>query len=185
MRITTGHWALRTALFSCAILAAFAWHPARATQRPAPRHLAGENLRESARYFVDFHARSKPSFPGHVFIVYGQLNARGRIIQAQVAGFTPDTDKYRPVYLIPMPGLFGQRKADFTEPSTVIYRRHLTAGEFHRLIAKVHQIRAFQPSWHLIFANCNDFVGVIARAIGLRTPPSLLLPSDYVSLLRF
>jgi hypothetical protein len=70
LRITTGHWALRAALFSCAILAAFAWHPVRAAERPAAKHLAGENQREDSRYFVDFHARGKPSFPGHVFIVY-------------------------------------------------------------------------------------------------------------------
>jgi len=80
--------------------------------------------------------------------------------------------------------LIGRRKADLTEPSTVIYRRHLTAAEFHQLIAKVRQIRAAHPLWHVIFANCNDFAGAIAKAIGLHRPSSLLLPSDYVSLLR-
>jgi hypothetical protein len=184
LRITTGHWALRAALFSCAILAAFAWHPVRAAERPAAKHLAGENQREDSRYFVDFHARGKPSFPGHVFIVYGQLNARGGIVEAQVAGFTPDAGRYSTAYFIPVPGLIGQQREDLTEPSTVIYRRHLTAAEFHQLIAKVRQIRAIHPLWHLIFSNCNDFVGTIAKTIGLHRPPSLLLPSDYVSLLR-
>jgi len=184
LRITTGHRALRTALFSWVILAALAWHPVCAAERHAPKHLTGENRREDSRYFVDFHARGKPSFPGHVFIVYGQLNARGGIVEAQVVGFVPDSDRYATAYFIPVPGLIGQQRADLREPSTVIYRRHLTAAEFHQLTAKVRQIRAIHPLWHLIFSNCNDFIGTIARTIGLRRPLSLLLPSDYVSLLR-
>jgi hypothetical protein len=166
------------------MLAAFAWYPVRAAERPPLNYQADENQRESAHYFVDFHARGRPSFPGHVFIVYGELNARGGIVEAQVVGFTPDADRYSIAYFIPVPGLIGRQKADLTEPSTVIYRRHLTAAEFHQLIVKVRQIRAAQPLWHLIFSNCNDFVGEIAKSIGLHKPPSLLLPSDYVSLLR-
>jgi hypothetical protein len=184
LRITTGYWALRTALFSWVILGAFAWHPVCAAERHAPKHLAGENQRDNWRYFVDFHARGKPSFPGHVFIVYGELNARGRIAEAQVVGFTPNADRYATAHFIPVPGLIGQQRADLTERSTVVYRRHLNATEFHQLIASVRQIRATHPSWHLIFSNCNDFVGTVAKSIGLRRPPSLLLPSDYVSLLR-
>jgi hypothetical protein len=155
-----------------------------AAEKPAREYLAGENKREGVRYFVDFHARNRPSPTGHDFIVYGRLNAHGRIVEAQVVGFSPDTDKYRAAYFIPMPGLLGRERADFTVPSTVIYRRHLTAAEFHQLNGKVRQVRAAQPSWHLIFSNCNYFVGEMAKSIGLHKPPSLLPPSIYVFLLR-
>jgi hypothetical protein len=146
--------------------------------------LAGENQREGVHYFVDFHARDRPTPTGHNFIVYGRLNSHGKIIQAQVVGFAPDTDRYTLASFIPAPGLLGRERADFTEPSTVIYRRHLTTVEFHQLNDKVRQIRAARPTWHLIFSNCNNFVGEIAKAIGLFRPPSLLSPSIYVSLLR-
>lgn len=166
------------------MLAAFAWHPVRAAGSPARGYLAGENQRDGDRYFVDFHARSRPSITGHNFIVYGRLNAHGRIADAQVVGFTPDTDKYWTAYIFPVPGLLGRERADSTEPSTVVYRRHLTVAEFDRLNAKIRQVRAAHPSWHLIFLNCNDFVGEIAKSIGLLRPPSLLPPSIYVTLLR-
>ena len=178
LRITTSHRALRTAVFSWVVLAAFAWHPVCAAEPHAPKYLDGENQRDNSRYFVDFHARGKPSFPGHVFIVYGELNARGRIAEAQVVGFTPDADRYATPYFIPVPALIEQQRADLTEPSTVNYRRHLTAAEFHQLIAKVRQIRAIHRLWHLIFSKCNDLVRTIAKSIGLRRPHSLLLPSD-------
>lgn len=85
---------------------------------------------------------------------------------------------------IPVPGLVGQERADITEPSTDIYRRHLTAAGFHQLNTKTRQLRATLPFWHLIFSNCNDFVGEIANSIGLRRPPNLLVPTVYVSMLR-
>jgi hypothetical protein len=184
LRTATSHWALRVALFGGVMLTALAWHPVCATERPARDYAAGESQRDGAGYFVDFHARGGPSFPGHVFIVYGQLNARGGIVEAKVVGFTPDAERYSAYLIIPAPGLIVQQRADLSEPSTVIYRRHLTAAEFHQLIDKVRQIRAIHPLWHVIFSNCNDFIGAIATAIGLHRPPSLLLPSDYVTLLR-
>jgi len=146
--------------------------------------LAAEKQPEGARYFVDFHARGRSSFPGHVFIVYGQLNAHGRIVEAEVVGFTPDTNKYSIAFFIPVPGLLGQQRADFTEPSTVIYRRHITDAQFRQLTAKIYQLRETQPAWHLIFANCNDFANEIAKSIGMLRAPNLLLPSIYVSVLR-
>ncbi len=184
LRITTNHRAFQLALLSCFILAACAWHPVCAAERPAPEYLADENQREGVHYFVDFHARSRPFPTGHNFIVYGRLNTDGKIIESKVVGFAPDTDRYWMASFIPAPGLLGRERADFTESSTVIYRRHLTAVEFHQLNDRVRQIRAMRPNWHLIFSNCNNFVGEIAKAIGLFRPPSLLPPSIYVSLLR-
>jgi hypothetical protein len=184
LRMTTSHRAIRVALFSCVILVAFSWHSVRAVERPALEYLAGESQREDARYFVDFHARGRPSLLGHVFIVYGELNPHGRIVEAQVVGFTPDTNKYWAAYFIPFRGLLGRRRADLTEPSTVVYRRHLTVAEYQQLIAKVRQVRAIHPFWHLIFSNCNNFMGEIAKSIGLLRPFSLLPPSIYVSFLR-
>jgi hypothetical protein len=184
LRVTRPYWAPRFALLSVVIVAVLAWHPARAAERPTQEYFVGESQREGVRYFVDFHARSRPSLTGHNFIVYGRLNAHRRIVEAQVVGFTPDSDRYWAAYFIPVPGLLGRERADFTEPSTVIYRRHLTAAEFYQLNAKVRQVRETEPSWHLIFSNCNDFVGEIAKSIGLLRPPSLMMPSIYVSLLR-
>ena len=62
MRIAANHWALRVALFGGVMLAAVAGHPLRAAERPAQDYPAGENQRDSSRYFVDFHARNAPFF---------------------------------------------------------------------------------------------------------------------------
>ena len=65
-----------------------------------------------------------------------------------------------------------------------IYRRRLTSAEFRQLSTMVRQLKAIDPAYHLIFFNCNDFVGEAAKLIGLRRPPSVMLPATYVGLLR-
>jgi hypothetical protein len=39
-------------------------------------------------------------------------------------------------------------------------------------------------AYHLIFFNCNDFVGEAAELVGLHRPPSVTLPAAYVAWLR-
>ena len=60
----------------------------------------------------------------------------------------------------------------------------LTSTEFKQLSTMVRQLKAIDPAYHLIFFNCNDFVGEAAESIGLRRPPSVMLPATYVGLLR-
>ena len=184
LRITECNWTRQATFLCCVILATFVLNPVCAAERRVLEYLAGGIDRKDTRYFVDFYARRKPILIGHNSIVYGRLNVRGRIVDAQVVGFFPDTDKYWAAYFFPMPGIIRREKANFTEPSAVIYRRYLTAAEFRRLNAKIRQVRAANPSWHLIFSNCNDFVGEIARSLGLLRPPTLFLPSLYDSMLR-
>jgi hypothetical protein len=182
--IAKRHWALRISLFACTIIAVLAGHSVHAFGKPAQERLAGEKQRIAKRYFVDFHARSRPSISGHIFIVYGRLNSDGRIAKAQVVGFSPDSDRNWASYFLPLPGLLGRGGADLKEHSVVVYRRHLSAAEFNRMNAKLRQLKAARPSWHFIFFNCNDFVTDIARSIGLYRPHSLLPPIIYVTLLQ-
>jgi hypothetical protein len=183
LQVTKHYRALRNAVLSCVIIAVLAWHPVHATENIKREYLTGGSLRLNERYFVDFHARRGPSITGHTFIAYGRLDARGKILEAKAVGFFPDTDRYWISLLIPVRGVFGEEKSDYKVLSSVIYRRYLTAAEFYQLNAKVSEARATHAPWNLIFNNCNDFVGEIAKSIGLHRPPSLLLPTTYVSLL--
>jgi hypothetical protein len=183
LRIAKRHWAPRIALLTFTIIAILAGHSGHAFGKPATERLA-ETQRGAERYFVDFHARSRPSISGHNFIVYGRLNSDGRIAEAQVVGFSPDSDRNWASYFLPLPGLLGREGADLRERSVVVYRRYLSAAEFNRVNAKLRQLKATRPHWHFIFFNCNDFVADVARSIGLYRPPSLLPPIIYVTLLQ-
>jgi len=45
-------------------------------------------------------------------------------------------------------------------------------------------LRKTEHSWHLMFFNCNDLAVEVARWIGLRSPPSWMVPHAYVTVLR-
>jgi hypothetical protein len=155
---------LRAAILGCAILTGAASHV-------------------RAQAFVDFHARSGPDLVGHAFIVYGTLDADGRIASSRVTGFYTDEPSYFKGLVVPLPGFVGSERDDFTEKSAVVYRRTLTASQLRELQAGVARLKAASHKWHMIFFNCNDFVGEIAELVGLRRPPSLMLPVAYVAML--
>jgi len=165
------------------ILVFIAWTTADATAQHTPVPLAGD-VSAGESYFVDFHARRGQSLVGHAFIVYGRLNAGGKILQAQVAGHFPSGRYPWKGIFVPVRGSGGHSKYDFVEPSLDIYRRRLTPAEFRQLSTMVRQLKAIDPAYHLIFFNCNDFVGEAAESIGLRRPPSVMLPATYVGWLR-
>lgn len=134
------------------------------------------------RYFIDFRARSS-TYIGHTYLVYFRVDASGHVAEQHHAGLIPERDLGNSVFL-PIRAAIRKDKDDTRMPTTVIYRRELSAAEFDRVDRAVHMLKASQHRWHVIFYNCNDFAIEIAEAIGLWRPPSLLPPSVWVGMLR-
>jgi hypothetical protein len=176
-------------LFIGAILATTVCAPAAGAQWSRdghPRPASAEWRVEAEGYFVDF--RSRPGYLfGHTFIVYGRLDAGGRALDVRYAGIYPRDDELGLVIgtIIPVPASVRGVKGDFEESVTSVYRRRLTATEYARLRAAVRRATQSEHHWNLLTYNCNDFAVDIARALGLRTPSSMLLPAYFVAELRF
>jgi hypothetical protein len=134
------------------------------------------------RYFIDFRAR-RSSYIGHTYIVYFRVDASGRVIEKHHAGLIPEEDVWEGM-IAPIRATIRRYKDDTRLPPTAIYRRQLTAAEFHRVGRAIRFLKARQRRWHAVFFNCNDFGIEIAEALGLRRPPSLLPPSMWVGTLR-
>ena len=134
------------------------------------------------RYFIDFRARPATHI-GHTYVVYGRLAANGRVIELHYAGLVPEEDVFR--------GLLGTIRAsvrmseeDATLPPTAIYRRELTAAGYRQVALTVRYLQAVEHRWQALAYNCNSFGGAVADALGLRHPPSLMPPRDWVNNLR-
>jgi hypothetical protein len=141
-----------------------------------PRRAAGES------YFIDFRARPS-TFIGHTFIIYGRVNANGRVTEHQYAGLIPEEDVWRGL-LAPIRATVRKYKDDAGRKPTVIYRRRLTPAEFDRVTRVVRLMKSAGRQWHVVFFNCNDFAIEVAEALGMARPPSLLPPSVWVAGLR-
>jgi hypothetical protein len=139
-----------------------------------------------ADYVVDFRARPGGVF-GHTYVVYGQLDGRGRLLRPRYAGLYPGSE-FPPSPLLAIfavPGKVGIDRDDRKRPPSIIYRRRLSPAIFNRLAGLVQRQRRRPQLWDLLFYNCNTFAAEIAKSVGLRTPSTLELPPDFVRGLYF
>jgi hypothetical protein len=165
------------ALLGCLLLLAMlASSRASAEPASAPQGDAGE------RYFIEFRARPGP-FIGHTYVVYGRTGMAGRVLDKHTAGLIPEGNPIVGAFL-PVVGSVRQDKNDTRYAPNAVYRRSLSAAEYARVSRFVSMLRANEREWHLMFQNCNDFGIMVAEALGLRRPPSLMPPAMWVGLLR-
>ncbi len=148
---------------------------------PARAELVRAGTVPSSRYIVDFRARPGGVF-GHTYLVFGQVDARGRIKEPRFAGLYPDGpfSQTALLALLAVPGTITVHKTDHDRRPQMIYRRHLSPEAYARL---THTVRAQERTpqiWDLLLNNCNSFVADVAAAIGLRVPPTIEFPDDFV-----
>lgn len=143
---------------------------------------AGPQSGSGERYFIDFRARPS-AYIGHTYVVYGRVNADGRVTALHYAGLVPEESAWKG-FFAPIRGSIRKYKDDTRRLPTIIYRRSLTRAEFRRVGRLVRLMKSMQREWHVVFFNCNDFAIQVAEVLGLRRPPSLLPPSMWVAGLR-
>ena len=162
--------------------------PARASTATSRRKAAAKPAPAPARYFVEFRSRYAASY-GHTFLAHGRLNAKGEIVESEVAGLHPATDSSVPWmigHLVPVPSETGPSDGDLEDQYvSARYRVELSEAEYEKVAAFIRKQQANSPLWHAVLYNCNAWVGGVARFMGLRTPASsLLMRADYINSMR-
>ena len=177
---------MRSASIIVAALTGFALTAAAIAQiGPARRLPVSAPPPAHGHYFIDFRARTT-GLLGHTFIYYGRIDARGRLAEAHFAGLYPDEGRlltpFLPMMLVP--GYVSVKMENPDKDLGAIYRLRLSARQYARVKATVRRLRRRDRWWHFAFYNCNEFVGYVARAVGLRTPPGLDVPTGYIRALK-
>lgn len=139
----------------------------------------------TVRYFIDFRAR-QGHLLGHTIVVYGKLNERGRPIEVHHAGLYPIDNQSGLIVgsVLPVDASVRAVKGDLTEPVTAVYGLQLTAAQYRIVTNAVLREKARETYWQMFIFNCNDFAQRIAASIGLRTPSTLLLPRQFVTIMK-
>jgi hypothetical protein len=174
--------------------AAIATEP-RAPARPA-KAMRSARLRtgshpDAGKYFVEFRSRYALSY-GHTFLVYGRLNAKGevgKLTEENVAGLHPagaGPELWTVGHAVPVPSETGPSDGDLEEEYvSARYRVVLSEPEFRRVAEHIKYEQQHSPLWHAVIYNCNQWVGNIARFMGLQAPGnSLQYPADYINAMR-
>lgn len=150
------------------------------------------------RYFVEFRARNAASY-GHMYVMFGEVNARHEIIKSEIAGIFPAGDKrdcencsiyYWTIgHVLPVPAEIGASDGDLEEQYVLArFRVWIDADQYKRLIAYIKERKANKGPWNAFFANCAIFGRDIASFLNLKMPPlaalALLFPKDMVEAIR-
>jgi hypothetical protein len=133
-------------------------------------------------YFIDFRARPS-SYIGHTYIVYGRIDASGRLVETHYAGLIPFKQPWRGLF-VPIQASVQQYIDDTRRIPNAIYRVRLTAERYRAVVQRVEYLRAQDRVWHAVFLNCNDFANQIAETLDMLHPPSTMPPPMWVGLFR-
>ena len=159
--------------------------PANAARPATARHTTTE--KPAIRYFVEFRSRTALSY-GHAYVVYGRLDAHGQMVDPHVGAIHPASNSSIPYmigHFLPVPADHGASDGDLEDQYvSARYRVMLSEAEYNRVVAYIKELEASTPVWHAFLYSCTSFVGDVAKAMGLRTPPSQLYPEVYINNLR-
>jgi len=141
-------------------------------------------------YFVEFRARSAASY-GHMYVMYGEANARHEVIRSEIAGFFPAGDGQDCVncsvynwtigHVLPVPSEIGASDGDLEEQYVLArYRVWIDEAQYKRLVAYIEHRKANKVPWNAWFSNCVTFGRDVAVFIGLNLPPMFAIAPSIV-----
>jgi hypothetical protein len=150
------------------------------------------------RYFVEFRARNAASY-GHVYVMFGEVNARHEIIKSEIAGLFPAGDargcencsiyNWTIGHVLPVPSEIGASDGDLEEQYVLArFRLWVDADQYKRLSAYIKERKAEKGPWNALFANCVSFGRDVANVLNLNIPPKVAMgfvyPQGFVEALR-
>lgn len=157
-------------------------------QKRAPRSTAKP-------YFVEFRARSAATY-GHMYVLYGKVNAKNEIISSDIAGLHPAGDRsdcencsvvsWTLGHLLFVPSETGASDGDLEEKYvSARYRVMVDAATFKKVSGYIATLKKETPMWNALWRNCVSFGNDIAKNLSLETPGLIWMePKDYVESLR-
>ncbi len=145
-----------------------------------PARLTAARLRKGDPAYVEFRQRpSRQWFPGHMYMVFGRLDAAGNPLTRHYIGLDPQhylRDAHRsPDHSVASAVTPSGKDCRF--PVINAYRVSLTATQYKRLLAKARAALAHPPRWSLNRYNCHNFAADLGSVAGLKPGGNVAVPS--------
>lgn len=145
-----------------------------------PARLTAERKSTGHKAYIEFRQRISPAIPsGHLYVVFGRLDAEGEPLTRQYVGLYP-LGYVIGLYggaIMPMPATVTPNYADCRFSVQAAYRVSLDERQYRRLVSHVREVLADPPQWHMAAYNCNHFGASLGAVVGLRAPENRLLPA--------
>jgi hypothetical protein len=168
-------------LQSTAVSAQTISEPLSPVSTTAPLAIHSNRYSPRNHFFVEFRARNAASY-GHVYVMYGEANARHEVIRSEIAGLGPAGDRgdclncsvynWTLGHLIPVPGEIAATDGDLEEQYVLArYRIWIDETQYKRLVAYINERKANKVQWHAMFNSCVMFGRDVAAFLDLNVPP--------------
>lgn len=130
--------------------------------------------------YIEFRQRLSPGIPsGHLYVVFGRLDAQGNPVTRQYNGLFPKGSLIG-LYggaIIPMPAELKPSYADCHFSTGAAYRVSLTESQYQQLLGKVRYNLTNPPLWRMFGFNCNNYAASLGSVAGLVEPANRAQPS--------
>jgi hypothetical protein len=172
-------------------------YPVASSEKHSPAAASASAISHEAgkRYFVEFRARNAASY-GHLYVLYGEVNARQEIVSSHIDGFFPAGDtrdcencsvyNWTIGHLIFVPSEYGASDGDLEDRYVLArFRVWLTPDQYRKLVAYIDEKKAHKALWNALWNNCVDFGRDVAETLNLKVPFFVwTTPEDFVTELR-
>ncbi len=130
--------------------------------------------------YIEFRQRFSSSIPsGHVYVVFGRLDAKGEPVTRQYIGLFPRGSLIG-LYggaIVPVPADLAPSFEDCRFTPNAAYRVSLTEQQYQQLLEKVRANLANPPKWRMFGFNCNNFAATLGSVAGMVEPANRSQPS--------
>jgi hypothetical protein len=142
--------------------------------------LTASRVRKGDRHYLEFRTRILPGSPsGHLYVVFGELDARSNVVSRYQTGLMPVGSIlgfYRGT-LAPVPGKTEPQYLDCYGGTLGAWRISVSAAQYNAIVRKARASLKPPPLWSMFGHNCNHFAAEFGDLAGLQRPKNPALPS--------
>ncbi len=142
--------------------------------------LSASRIRKGDPAYIEFRTRILPGSPsGHLYIVFGELDANAKAVSRYQTGLMPagSIAGFYGGTLSPVPGVTRPQYLDCQRGTLGAWRVSVSAAQYAVIVRKARAGLAQPPLWSMFGYNCNHFAADFGYLAGLKRPKNSALPS--------
>jgi hypothetical protein len=137
--------------------------------------LTASQVKSGDRHYLEFRTRTYPGSPsGHLYVVFGELDASGKVVSRYHVGLAPDglVIGFIGGALIEVPAHVTPRYMECSGGVIDAWRISISPAQYAAVTRRARASLLNPPLWSMFRYNCNHFAAGFGDIIGLKHPQS-------------
>ncbi len=137
--------------------------------------LTASRIKQGDRHYLEFRTRTYPGSPsGHMYVVFGELDAGGKVLSRYHIGLAPDglAIGFIGGALVEVPAHVTPRYMECSGGVIDAWRISISPAQYAAVTRKARASLLKPPLWSMFKFNCNHFAAQFGDIVGLKHPQS-------------